>query len=63
MIIPESLFQGLNENLNKITRRVYNSRTLRELAREKINTDDKQPKKELDEKMSNPNYFTDKIPQ
>ena len=58
MIIPDWLFRKPIEN---ISRRIYNPKPIREIAREKIKIDDKQPNKELAEKMINPYYFTDRI--
>ena len=57
LIIPEWLFQEPIENkINKI----YNPKTLRQLARNNIRLDDKQLNKELARKMLNPYYFTDR---
>ena len=57
MIIPEWLFQEPDEN---IIRKIYNSRPLRQIARDNIRLDDKQLKKELARKMINPYYFIDR---
>ena len=58
MIIPEWLFQELLENkINKI----YNPKSLKQLARNNIKLDEKQLNKELAKKMINPYYFTDRI--
>ena len=55
MIIPEWLFRENNENkINKI----YNPKSLRQLARNNIRLDDKQLNKELARKMINPYYFS-----
>ena len=57
LIIPEWLFQEPVENkINKI----YNPRSLKQLARDNIRLDDKQLNKELAKKMINPYYFTDR---
>ena len=57
MIIPEWLFQEPVENkINKI----YNPKSLKQLARNNIKLDDKQLHEELAKKMINPYYFTDK---
>ena len=57
MIIPEWLFQETVENkINKI----YNPKSLQQLARNNIKLDDKQLNKELAKKMINPYYFTDR---
>ena len=56
MIIPELLFQEPVENkINKI----YNPKSLKQLARNNIKSDDKQLNKELAKKMINPYYFID----
>ena len=53
MIIPERFFQEPVENkINKI----YNPRSLKQIARDNIRLDDKQLNKELAKKMINP-YF------
>ena len=57
MIIPEWLFQKLVENKIK---KIYNPKSLKQLARNNIKLDDKQLKKELTKKMINPYYFTDR---
>ena len=57
MIIPEWLFREPVENkVNKI----YNPRSLKQIARDNIRLDDKQLNKELAKKMINPYYFTDR---
>ena len=57
MIIPEWLFQEPVENkINK----VYNPKSLKQIARDNIRLDDKQLNKELAKKMINPYYFTDR---
>ena len=57
MIIPEWLFRESNENkINKI----YNPKSLRQLARNTINLNDKQLNKELARKMINPYFFSDR---
>ena len=57
MIIPEWLFQEPVEN--KIER-IYNPKSLKQIARDNIRLDDKQLNKELAKKMISPFYFTDK---
>ena len=57
MIIPESLFQEPVEN--KVNGK-FNPKSLKQLARNNINLDGKQLKKELAKKMNNPYYFTDR---
>ena len=55
-IIPEWLFQEPIENkINKI----YNPKSLKQLARDNIRLDDRQLNKELAKNMNNPFYFTD----
>ena len=57
MIIPEWLFQEPIENKIK---KVYNPRSLTQIARNNIKLDDKRLNKELAKKMLNPYYFTDR---
>ena len=57
MIIPEWLFQEPIENKIK---KIYNPKSLKQLARNNINLDDKQLNKELAKKMINPYYFSDR---
>ena len=57
MIIPKRLFQEPVEN---IIRKIYNPKSLKQLARYNIKLDDKQLNKELDKKMNNPFCFTDR---
>ena len=57
MIIPEWLFQETVENKIK---KIYNPKSLKQLARNKIKLDDKQLNKELARKKINPYYFTDR---
>ena len=57
MIIPEWLFRENNENnIN----RIYNRKSLKQIARNTINLDDKQLNKELARKMINPYYCSDR---
>ena len=57
MIIPEWLFQEpVEHKINKI----YNPKSLKQLARNNIKLDDNQLNKELAKKMINPYYFTDR---
>ena len=60
MIIPEWLFQEPVENKIK---KIYNPRSLKQIARDNIRLDDKQLNKELAKKMINPYYFTDRALQ
>ena len=57
MIIPEWLFREPIENK---TIKIYNPVSLKKIARNKINLDDKQSNKELAKKMINPYYFSDR---
>ena len=57
MIIPEWLFQEPVENKIK---KIYNPKSLKQLARNNIKLDDKQLNKDLARKMINPYYFTDR---
>ena len=56
MIIPEWFFKEEKTPIKKKTQKVYNPKTLKQLAREKIKLDDK----ELAKMMINPYYFIDK---
>ena len=59
MIIPEWLFkQEQTPNKNKV-KKVYNPKTLKQIARENIKMNDKKLDKELAKKMFNPYYFND----
>ena len=60
MIIPDWLFQEPVENKIK---KIYNPRSLKQIARDNIRLDDKQLNKELAKKMINPYYFTDRALQ
>ena len=55
MIIPEWLFKEARSPIKKKIQKVYNPKTLRQLASEKIKLDEK----ELAKKMINPYYFID----
>ena len=55
MIIPEWLFKQEKAPIKKKIQKVYNPKTLKQLAREKIKLDDK----ELAKIMINPYYFID----
>ena len=57
MIIPEWLFKEPIENKIK---KIYNPVSLKKLARNKINLDDRQLNKELAKKMINPYYFSER---
>ena len=55
MIIPDWLFKEERSPIRKKIQKVYNPKTLKQLAREKIKLDDK----ELAKMMINPYYFID----
>ena len=55
MIIPDWLFKEERSPIKKKIQKVYNPKTLKQLAREKIKLDDK----ELAKMMINPYYFID----
>ena len=57
MIIPQWLLQEPVENKIK---KIYNPKSLKQLARNNIKLDDKQLNKELARRMINPYYFTDR---
>ena len=57
MIIPDWLLQEPVENKIK---KIYNPKSLKQLARNNNQLDDKQLNKELAKKMINPYYFTDR---
>ena len=57
MIISEWLFLEPVENKNN---KIYNPKSLKQIARDNIRLDDKQLNKELAKKMLNPYYFTDR---
>ena len=56
MIIPERFFKEEKTHIKKKMQKVYNPKTLKRLAREKIKLDDK----ELAKMMINPYYFINK---
>ena len=55
MIIPKWLSK---EHIENKIRKIYNHKSLKQVARDDIKLDDKQLKKELAKKMINPYYFT-----
>ena len=57
IIIPEWFFKEEQTPIKKKIKKVYNPKTLRQLAREKIKLDDK----ELVKMMINPFYFINKF--
>ena len=56
-IIPERLFQ---EPVEKKIKKLYNPKSLKQLARNFFKLDDKQLNKDLARQMINPYYFTDR---
>ena len=59
MIIPDWLFEEEQTPIQKKIQKVYNPKTLKQIAREIIKIFDKDLDKELAEKLTNPYYFTD----
>ena len=57
MIMPEWLFKEPIENKIK---KIYNPKSLKQLARDNFRLDDKQLNKELARRMINPYYFSDR---
>ena len=57
MIIPEWFIQ---EFVEKKVKKIYNPKSLKQLARNNTKLYDKQINKELAKKMINPYYFTDR---
>ena len=60
LIIPESLFQ---EPVQNEPRRIYNPKSLKQVARGNGKIDDRQLNKEVAKKMINPYCFTDRALQ
>ena len=59
-IIPEWLFKEEQAPIKKQTKKVYNPKTLKQIARENIKKNDTELDKELTKKKINPYYFIDK---
>ena len=55
MIIPEWLF---HEPIEKKIKKIYNPKTLKQIAMENVKLDDKPLNKEVAKKMNNPDYLT-----
>ena len=55
MIIPDWLFKEERSPIKKKIQKIYNHKTMKQLAREKVKLDDK----ELAKMMINPYYFID----
>ena len=58
-IIPERLFREEQSPIENKLKKVYNPKTLKQIAREKVKMNDKELDKDLSEKMINPYYFID----
>ena len=54
MIIPEWLFKEERSPIKKKIQKVYNPKTLQQLARQNIKMNDKELDKEIAKKMINP---------
>ena len=59
MIIPVWLFKEERSPIKKKIQKVYNPKTLQQLARQKIKMNDKELDKEIAKRMVNPYYFID----
>ena len=59
MIIPDWLFKEEQSPIKKKIQKVYNPKTLQQLARQKIKMNDEELDKEIAKKMINPYYFLD----
>ena len=59
IIVPEWLFKEEQTPIRKKIKKVYNPKTLKQIARENIKMKDKELDKEFAKKMINPYYFTD----
>ena len=59
MIIPEWLFVEKKAPIKNKIKKVYNPKTLKQIARENIKKNDKELDKEIGKKMINPYYFID----
>ena len=57
MIIPEWLFKQEQKQEKKKIQKVYNPKTLKQIAREIIKMNDKELDKEIGKKVTNPYYF------
>ena len=59
MIIPDWLFKEERSPIKKKIQKIYNPKTLQQLARQNIKMNDKELDREKAEKMINPYYFID----
>ena len=60
MIIPEWLFKEEHTPIKNKIKKVYNPKTLKQIARETIKLNDKELDKEIAKKMINPCFFDEK---
>ena len=59
MIVPEWLFKEEHTPIKNKIKKIYNPKTLQQLARKNIKLSDKELDQELAKRMINPYYFTD----
>ena len=59
LIIPEWLFKQEQTPIKKKIQKVYNPKTLKQIARKNIKMNDRELDKEIAKKMINPYYFID----
>ena len=59
MIIPDWLFKEERSPIKKKIQKLFNPKTLQQLARQNIKMNDKELDKEIAKKMINPYYFID----
>ena len=59
MIIPDWFFKEERSPIKKKIQKVYNAKTLQQLARQNIKMNDKELDKKIAKKMINPYYFID----
>ena len=59
MVIPDWLFKEERSPIKKKMQKVYNPKTLQQLARQIIEMNDKEIDREIAKKMINPYYFID----
>ena len=60
MIIPEWFFKEEQTPIKHKIQKLYNPKTLQQIARQTIKLNDKEIDKEIAKKMINPYYFIDK---
>ena len=61
MIIPDWVIQESNENIDNIPRRNYKPKSMKQVAKENIELDDKELNRELAEKKFNPKHSTYRV--